>query len=211
MKKLSLTLVLFLSFVVVFAQTYQEIKVSKLPKGVTNYVAANFRGAKIVKAGQGSQNGITYYGAVLEDRGRKFSMIFDKDGNFLQKVENLSKVTLPGTTASTTKTPVNTLMPQGVKPLPLTSMPKTVQDYVRTTYPKGTLKSSGTYSKDGSAYLLVVLYDQNRDHYLTFTQKGVYVAKEYKTGAALPPASSTAPQPSGKPAKDNGSEAPVKK
>jgi hypothetical protein len=102
-------------------------------------------------------------------------------------------------------------MPKDVKPLPLTSMPKTTQDYVKTTYPKGTLKSSGTYQKNGSSYLLVVLYDQGRDHYLTFTQKGVYVANEYKTGAAVAPSQAPAPQPSGKPAKDNGSEGPVKK
>jgi len=89
MKKIILTLVAALCSTLLFSQNYSEIKASQLPKGATTYVTTNFKGMPIKKAVKIDDNGVIKYGAVLEGNGRKYTLVFDKNGKFLDKGESL--------------------------------------------------------------------------------------------------------------------------
>jgi len=187
--KLLFILVLSILTLKAAAQTPQEISINDLPKAAKDYVATAVPEAKIIRAASGSQNGVFYYAAVAEGRGRKFTFIFDKNGKFLQKVDDLSKInlqssTLGGGTASTPAT--GNAQPENYRDLPLQSCPVKVQQYIKDRHPKGKVIKSGQYTKKGQGFFLVVVNDNNLDYNLHFSSKGDYMAKSSKITPAMP-------------------------
>ena len=182
MKKITLLLMLFSISCFVFPQQYEEISIAKLPKGVKDYVTQNFKNVKIIRAAQSVQNNEKIYGAVIEADGRKYSMIFDKNGTFIQKADDLLKSLAPsgktgsmggssgGTTGGLTGGPANPK--RTIRPLPLMSCPKGVQDYIAKNYPKATVISSGQYTEKGQGFFVVTVSEKGKDYTFHFTSQG---------------------------------------
>lgn len=78
-----------------------EIKASDLPKGVSTWINDNLPGGKITRAGKIEEKGTVTYAAVIEAKGRKHSYLFDKDGKFIGKGDNVSAAPKPATTGTT--------------------------------------------------------------------------------------------------------------
>ncbi len=93
MKKIMLVFVAAIFSMVIFAQDKKmtEIKVNQLPKGVAEYVAKNFGGNPIARAGKIEEKGVTSYVAMVEMSGQKRAFLFDKDGKFTGKGDDLFK------------------------------------------------------------------------------------------------------------------------
>ncbi len=67
-------------------ETEQEIKVSELPKTVTDYVAKNYAGHKIAEAAKitDAAGKMTYEAEVKKDK-EEMDLLFDDKGNFIKK------------------------------------------------------------------------------------------------------------------------------
>jgi hypothetical protein len=89
MKKILITLTAVLFSTILFAQKTAEIPVSKLPKAATNYITDNLPGTKIVKAAKIDDKGVITYSATVDVKGKNHVFIFDKDGKFLKKGDDL--------------------------------------------------------------------------------------------------------------------------
>jgi hypothetical protein len=79
----------FASFL--FAQKTTEIKTNQLPKAVTKYVTDNMPGSTISKAVKIEDGKTVQYGTVVDSKGRKHILIFDKDGKFVKKADKLTE------------------------------------------------------------------------------------------------------------------------
>jgi hypothetical protein len=103
MKKVMLIALLFVFAVAGYSQDRKmtEIKASDLPKGVTTWVNSNLPGGKITRAGKIEEKGTISYAAVVEAKGSKHSYIFDKDGKFVGKGDNVSAAPKPASTGTT--------------------------------------------------------------------------------------------------------------
>jgi hypothetical protein len=67
-------------------QTETEIKVSELPKAVSEYVTKNYAGYKISEAAKiVDPAGVISYEAEVEKGKEEFDLIFDSNGGFLKK------------------------------------------------------------------------------------------------------------------------------
>jgi len=68
-------------------ETEQEIKVSALPKTVTDYIAKNYAGHKISEAAKitGADGKMMYEAEVKKDK-QEMDLLFDSNGNFLKSV-----------------------------------------------------------------------------------------------------------------------------
>lgn len=79
--------------VVTFAQDKKvtELKITQLPKGVTEWVTKNVSGGKITRAGKVEENGVLSYVAMVDMSGQNRAFVFDKDGKFTGKGDNLLK------------------------------------------------------------------------------------------------------------------------
>ncbi len=77
--------------VVAFSQDKKltELKPAQLPKEVTKWISQNLSGGTIVRAGKIEEKGVVTYGAVVEARGQKHAYLFDKDGKFTGKGDQL--------------------------------------------------------------------------------------------------------------------------
>jgi hypothetical protein len=97
MKKLMLIMIAAMFSVAVSAQDKKttEIKPGELPKAVSEYVAKNLGGGTIVRAGKIDEKGVISYAAVVETGGQKRAFIFDKDGKFVGKADNIAKPAAP--------------------------------------------------------------------------------------------------------------------
>jgi hypothetical protein len=86
MKKILLFAAACLFTITIYAQTGQEIKASELPKTTTDYVAKNFPGCQIGRAGKvdDPNKQITYI-VMMTDGSHKYVVCFDAKGNFLKK------------------------------------------------------------------------------------------------------------------------------
>lgn len=93
MKKIIFVLIATLSIACLFAQDRKmsEIKPADLPKETAKWVTANIPGGSIVRAGKIEEKGTVNYVAVVENKGQKRSYIFDKEGKFVGKGDNLLK------------------------------------------------------------------------------------------------------------------------
>ena len=89
------------------SQKVTELKASQLPKGVTEYIAKNMPGATITRAGKIEEKGETTYAAIVEMKGTKHSYLFNKDGKFIGKGDNLlnSATQAPAAKPPTVTTP----------------------------------------------------------------------------------------------------------
>jgi hypothetical protein len=67
-------------------ETEQEIKVSQLPKTVTDYVTKNYSGHKIAEAAKikDATGKMTYEAEVKKDK-EEIDLLFDDKGNFIKK------------------------------------------------------------------------------------------------------------------------------
>ena len=73
----------------IFAQKSTEIPASKLPKATTDYIKDNLPGTKIDKAFKVEDKGVVTYNVNVDVKGKKHLFIFDKDGKFLKKGDDL--------------------------------------------------------------------------------------------------------------------------
>ena len=95
-----------------------ELKPSQLPKDVTNWISKNISGGKITRAGKVEEKGVVTYVAVVDQKGRKHSYLFDKDGKYAGKGDNSMKTSTSKTTkAGTSTTPANTDPKQPTPPV----------------------------------------------------------------------------------------------
>ena len=72
----------------VFGQTKTEIKVSDLPKSIPDFISKNMNGFTIDKAFKVVDKGVQTYDVLIKNGDKKHVMAFDKDGNFLKKIDN---------------------------------------------------------------------------------------------------------------------------
>jgi hypothetical protein len=89
MKKIILIFAGILFSTVIFAQKSTEIPAAKLPKATTDYLKDNLPGTKIDKAFKVEDKGVVTYNVTVDVKGNKHMFIFDKDGKFLKKGDNL--------------------------------------------------------------------------------------------------------------------------
>ncbi len=86
-----------------FAQKQTEIKASQLPKATTDYITSNLPGTTIFRAVKADDKGTITYNVAVDVKGRKHIFVFDKDGNFLKKGDNLVQDAKPATTTTDPK------------------------------------------------------------------------------------------------------------
>ncbi len=72
-----------------------EIKVSQLPKGVSEWVSKNIPGGSITRAGKIEENGGLSYVAMVDIKGQNRAFVFDKEGKFIGKGDNVLKSSPP--------------------------------------------------------------------------------------------------------------------
>lgn len=89
MKKTLLIIISLLFTSTLFAQKMTEIKTSDLPKATTDYIATNMPGSTLFKAAKVEENGTFTYNVAVDIKGRKHILVFDKDGKFLKKGDNM--------------------------------------------------------------------------------------------------------------------------
>ena len=120
MKKLMIFLMMIMFAGVTFSQDRKttELKASQLPKEATNWISKNISGGKITRCGKVEEKGVVTYVAVVEQKGRKHSYLFDKDGKYTGKGDNAIKANTPkATKAGTSATPANTDPKQPTPPV----------------------------------------------------------------------------------------------
>jgi hypothetical protein len=93
MKKLMFLIFAAMFSVAIFAQDKKmtEIKTSQLPKAVSEWVSQNIAGGSITKAGKIEENGVLSYVAMVDMKGQNRAFVFDKDGKFIGKADNVLK------------------------------------------------------------------------------------------------------------------------
>jgi hypothetical protein len=96
MKKALLLVVAIVFATVIYAQKTTDIKTKDLPKATTEWVTTNMPKATIDKAVKLDDKGTITYNILVLSAGRKHILIFDKDGKFLMKGDNLYKNTGSG-------------------------------------------------------------------------------------------------------------------
>jgi hypothetical protein len=89
MRKIILIFATILFSTVIFAQKSTEIPAAKLPKATTDYLKDNLPGTKIDKAFKVEDKGVITYNVNVDVKGKKHLFIFDKDGKFLKKGDDL--------------------------------------------------------------------------------------------------------------------------
>ena len=78
-----------------FAQKTTDIPVAKLPKAATDYIKENLPGTTITKATKVEDKGVITYNVSIDVKGRKHILVFDKDGKFLKKGDDLIQSSAP--------------------------------------------------------------------------------------------------------------------
>lgn|GEM_PF-3325436 len=192
MKKiLSLILTLIIPLIL-FSQDYEEIKVSELPKGVESYVKKKMPGTEIIRAARGTESGQTIYATVLLYQGQKRIMIFDKEGNFLRKAENISSQTTAPPPVSDSSTPKSGSAPSS-KPetasqqtIPEKSLPVATQNYLKNHHTNYTLLDIKYVPFAESPIFKVVLRDATSDNVYIFNVSGEMTNKRSYTHASSP-------------------------
>jgi hypothetical protein len=98
MKKLFAILVLVMTAMVVNAQR-TTVKISDLPKAITDNVAKNYAGFTIKEATKVVTNSVTEFEVIIAKGTTQETLLYDKDGKFIKKV-----TAKQGTTASKNST-----------------------------------------------------------------------------------------------------------
>jgi hypothetical protein len=125
MKKLILISVLVLSAVVMNAQVQQptakntnnpvSIKVSNLPKTISDNIAKNYAGYAIKEAFTINQEGKTNYKVIINKGTINETLMYDANGNFIKKLEAKSESTASKQESKPTSKPVTKTNPGGKK------------------------------------------------------------------------------------------------
>lgn len=89
MKIFKFIILLFAFSILLVAQKMTDIKSSQLPKASLDYIQKNLPGAKIVRAAKIEQKGSINYNVVIEKDAKKHVLVFDKDGRFLKKSDDM--------------------------------------------------------------------------------------------------------------------------
>jgi hypothetical protein len=91
MKKVFLMLLigLFVSFV--YGQTKTEVKSTDLKKEISDNVAKDFTSYKIEKSFKSDAGGVITYEVMISNAKEKKTLVYDKDGKFVKKIEPLKK------------------------------------------------------------------------------------------------------------------------
>ena len=114
MKKVLLLPVAFILISGAFAQKMTEVKTRDLPKPIEKYINENMPGVTIFKAVKVEDKGTLTYNVAIDVHGRKHILVFDKDGKFLKRGDDL--VNSPNKTA-VNKTNGQTPLPQQTLPV----------------------------------------------------------------------------------------------
>jgi hypothetical protein len=191
MKRMIIFVLCLLIAAVAGAQTITDISMSQLPKATRDYIAENMPNANITRTVKIDDKGITKYGVVFESNGRKRALIFDKDGKFLTKAENLEQATgpvhqaNPQGTGTTSTTPSKNPSPPSQSPssgtqskdIPPERLPSGIIKYINTTFPNGKILLAKQL-KIGSVPIYQVKVDDGvKEHIITFNGKGNYLSK----------------------------------
>jgi len=171
-----------LGSVLLFSQEYTEINISDLPKKVHAYVDEIMPGASISKAAKSLDNQQVIYGTVIRFRDGKYCMLFDKDGNFLRKVENLSAASFtsavpPATASSATAEPPPPPGTVAMKTIPESSLPEGVRKVIRETYKSYTILEAKEVPIGQAPIYQVILRDSASDHVYLFSRKGEILSR----------------------------------
>ena len=189
MKKL-IAMILMAGFTLVAAaQTYTDIKVSELPKATRDYVSQNMPDATITRAVKYDNNGTVNYGVVFESRGNKRVLVFDQNGNFLQKGDHLrldQKGTAPTQAPAGTKTTTEPKTGPGQekkegsnnsKVIDPSLLPAAAQKYIKDAFPNGTITTARHFTQKNVQFYQVKVADGTREHVVSFNSKGSYISK----------------------------------
>ena len=91
MKRIFAIFITLLFATAIFAQTRTEIKIDQLPKKVTEYITKNLPGAKTERAMKEDDKGVISFYTLNSIADQHHILVFDKDGNFLKKGDNIFK------------------------------------------------------------------------------------------------------------------------
>jgi hypothetical protein len=185
MKRL-IGVIFILVTVIAAAQSYTDIKYSELPKTTQDYVKVNLAGLDITRTVKIEDNGKTSYGVVFESRGAKHVLIFDKDGNYLQKGDDLfsqqakpkNEEVTPAVPATASKT-TTAISPD--------QLPASARDYIKTSYASSKIVTAAQFSDKKAVFYQVQITDGSKSYVLTFDSKGNYLSKRYYTAPAEQP------------------------
>jgi len=93
MKKSILLLVLFMSALIVNAQTKTVVKAADLPKAITENLAKDYAGFTVKEATKVVTNNVVSYDVVVVKGTATETLVYDKDGKFVKKVTATSGTT----------------------------------------------------------------------------------------------------------------------
>ena len=93
MKKILMFLIAVFFAAVVLGQktSYSEIKITAMPKNTTDWLKKNMPKSTIVKAGINTDKGVKTYMVLLDYKGNKRMVRFDKNGKYLGKGSGMTK------------------------------------------------------------------------------------------------------------------------
>ncbi|HVN57241.1 MAG TPA: hypothetical protein VMT63_02990 [Bacteroidales bacterium] len=86
MKKVLLLAVLFMSAMIINAQTRTVVKTADLPKALTENVAKDYAGFTIKEATKVVTNNVVTFEVVVVKGTTTDTLVYDKDGKFVKKV-----------------------------------------------------------------------------------------------------------------------------
>jgi hypothetical protein len=185
MRRLFLGIILSCFTVALWAQNYTDIKKSDLPKTTQDYIKVNLAGLDVTRTVKIEDNGKTNYGVVFESRGAKHVLIFDKEGNYLQKGDDLFSG--QGKAKSNEDPPVAPTANKSTTAISANQLPAKVQDYIKTNYAGSKIVTASQFSDKKAVFFQVQVTDGSRNHLLTFDSKGNYLSKRYYTAPAEQP------------------------
>lgn len=166
-----------------FSQDYVEIKTSDLPKGVHEYVTSNMPGGVIARAVSGTEQGQTVYAAVIEFRGNKRVMVFDKEGSFLRKADNLSSSASESPAMSNTANPKSASAPESgsgampMQPVEEKSLPEPIRKFLKENHTTYTILEAKIVPLSESPMFQIILRDSKTDNNYLFNARGDLMKK----------------------------------
>lgn len=121
---------------------WEEIDVATLPQAIKDYVTANYPDASIEEADKSLETG--EYLVFLDN---ELELLFDKDGNFLEVLEDDDDH-------------------EDWREIELSTIPQAILDYIAANYATATIEEAGVNEEDGSFAILldtdiVLLFDKD--------------------------------------------------
>jgi hypothetical protein len=111
MKKAFLLLSLSLFITCLVAQDYTEVKIKDIPKSITASIKKNMNSAPILRAATATENGVLKYYIVIEMRGDKSILVYDKTGKLLGRQHRLNEKQKAAAKNASDKKPEGTTTP----------------------------------------------------------------------------------------------------